>query len=153
MIVAIPANLPRMPPVWNSPENISVLHPNAALTHWPLGDLNKILDKLISVTGGWSISCKSTLVQVMAWCRQATSHYLSQCWPSSLLPYGVSRPQCVSFDDAIWRHKSGSTLAQHQWVMWHLHALISQEILTKSIRNVWKLQFWNYCHISQGPKR
>ena len=24
---------------------------------------------------------KSALVQVMAWCRQATSHYLSQCWP------------------------------------------------------------------------
>ena len=23
---------------------------------------------------------KSTLVQVMAWCHQATSHYLSQCW-------------------------------------------------------------------------
>ena len=29
---------------------------------------------------------QSTLVQVMAWCRQATSHYLSQCWPRSLLP-------------------------------------------------------------------
>ena len=27
---------------------------------------------------------KSTLVQVMAWCRQATSHYLNQCWPRSL---------------------------------------------------------------------
>ena len=26
---------------------------------------------------------KSTLVQVMAWCRQATSHYLNQCWPKS----------------------------------------------------------------------
>ena len=26
---------------------------------------------------------KSTLVQVMAWCRQATSHYLSQCWPDA----------------------------------------------------------------------
>ena len=38
---------------------------------------------------------KSTLVQVMAWCRQATSHYLSQCWPSSLSPYGVTRPQWV----------------------------------------------------------
>ena len=38
---------------------------------------------------------KSTLVQVMAWCRQATSHYLSQCWPRSLSPYGVTRPQCV----------------------------------------------------------
>ena len=39
---------------------------------------------------------KSTLVQVMAWCRQATSHYLSRCWLSSLLPYGVSRPQWVN---------------------------------------------------------
>ena len=38
---------------------------------------------------------KSTLVQVMAWCRQATSHYLSQCWPRSLSPYGVTRPQWV----------------------------------------------------------
>ena len=38
---------------------------------------------------------KSTLVQVMAWCRQATSHYLSQCWPSSMSPYGVTKPQWV----------------------------------------------------------
>ena len=38
---------------------------------------------------------KSTLVQVMAWCRQATSHYLSQCWPHSLSPYGGIRPQWV----------------------------------------------------------
>ena len=34
---------------------------------------------------------KSTLVQVMAW----TSHYLSQCWPRSLLPYDVTKPQWV----------------------------------------------------------
>ena len=27
---------------------------------------------------------KSTLVQLMAWCHQATSHYLSQYWPRSL---------------------------------------------------------------------
>ena len=31
----------------------------------------------------------------MAWCRQATSHYLSQCWPRSRSPYGVTRPQWV----------------------------------------------------------
>ena len=36
---------------------------------------------------------KSTLIQVMAWCRQATSHYLIQFWPSSMSPYGVTRPQ------------------------------------------------------------
>ena len=66
--------------------------------------------QVISVIGGWVISSeiafrwmplvltddKSTLVQVMAWCRQATSHYLSQCWPRSLSPYGVTRPQWVS---------------------------------------------------------
>ena len=38
---------------------------------------------------------KSTLVQVMAWCRQATSHYLSQCW--SMSPNGVTRPQWVKY--------------------------------------------------------
>ena len=31
---------------------------------------------------------KSTLVQVMAWCCQAPSHYLSQCWPKSMLLLG-----------------------------------------------------------------
>ena len=64
----------------------------------------------ILVTDGWGTSGEialiwmsvdftgdqSTLVQVMAWCRQATSHYLSQCWPRSLTPYGVTRPQCIN---------------------------------------------------------
>ena len=61
------------------------------------------------MTDGWGISCKialrwmpldltddkSTLIQVMAWCHQATSHYLSQCWPRFMSPYGVTRPQWV----------------------------------------------------------
>ena len=69
-----------------------------------------IIFKRILVIDGWSISCeialiwmsldlnyeKSTLVQVMAWCHQAISHYLSQCWPRSLSPYGVTRPQWVN---------------------------------------------------------
>ena len=41
------------------------------------------------------INDKSTVVQVMAWCLQATSHYLSQCWPRSRSPYGITRPQWV----------------------------------------------------------
>ena len=44
---------------------------------------------------------KSTLVQVMAWCRQATSHYLSQCWLSPLSPYGVISPQCETLKTKI----------------------------------------------------
>ena len=40
---------------------------------------------------------KSTLVQVVAWCPQATSHYLSQCWLRSLSPHGVTRLQWVEY--------------------------------------------------------
>ena len=40
---------------------------------------------------------KSTLVQVMAWCHQAASHYLNQCWPKSPMSYGVTRPQWVKY--------------------------------------------------------
>ena len=36
---------------------------------------------------------KSKLVQVMAWCCQATSHYLSQCWLTSMSPNKFTRPQ------------------------------------------------------------
>ena len=76
------------------------------LTDWPLGDLNEVILKLILVIDGWGISGeialnwmslelsddKSTFVQVMAWCCQATSRYLSLCWPRSMLPYGITRP-------------------------------------------------------------
>ena len=84
------------------------------LTHWPLGDFSEILDKQFSSSFNssmaersqpseialWWLSLdvtddKSTLVQVMAWCRQATSHYLNQCWPRSLSLYGITRPQWV----------------------------------------------------------
>ena len=68
-----------------------------------------VIFKQILVIDDWGISCeialtwksqdltddKLTLVQVMAWCHHTTSHYLSQCWPSSLSPYGVTRPQWV----------------------------------------------------------
>ena len=38
----------------------------------------------------------------MAWCHQATIHYLSQCWPRCMLPYGVTRPQWIK--SAISEH-------------------------------------------------
>ena len=34
----------------------------------------------------------AALVQVMAWCHQATSHYSGQCWFQSVEPYGGIRP-------------------------------------------------------------
>ena len=73
----------------------------------------KVIFKLTLVNGGWGISYefalrwmpqdltddKSTSVQVTAWCHQATSHYLSQCWPRSMSPNGVTRPQWVN---SLW---------------------------------------------------
>ena len=52
---------------------------------------------------------KSTLVQVMAWCRQATSHYRSQCWPRSMSPYDVTRSQWVNASHNI----PSSTITSH----------------------------------------
>ena len=70
----------------------------------------EVIFKLIFVIDGWDIPFEiairwllldltddqSTLVQVMAWCHEATSHYLSQCWPRSVSPYAVTRPQWVN---------------------------------------------------------
>ena len=39
---------------------------------------------------------KSTLLQVMAWCHQAPSHYLIQCWSKFMLQYGITRPQWLN---------------------------------------------------------
>ena len=39
---------------------------------------------------------KWTLIQVMAWWHQAPSHYLSQCWLTYMLWYGVIRPQLIN---------------------------------------------------------
>ena len=39
---------------------------------------------------------RPALVQVMAWCFQATTHYLNLCWPRSVLPYDVTGSQWVN---------------------------------------------------------
>ena len=57
---------------------------------------------------------KSTLVQVMAWCRQATSHYLNQCWPRSPTPYGITRPPFLP-SDAIWLLVGTELEPEQQW--------------------------------------
>ena len=58
-------------------------------------------------------SVKATLVQVMAWCHQAPSHYLSQSWPRSTLPYGITRPQRVKVNRP-WYHQVTSAA---RWIM------------------------------------
>ena len=62
---------------------------------------------------------KSALVEVMAWCRQATSHYLNQCWPRSLPPYGVTRPQWVNEGAQVCTSLEHSYVLNHDaWLRW-----------------------------------
>ena len=59
----------------------------------------------------WQVSIGSGL----AWCRRAASHYLSQCWPRSMLLHGVPRPHWVNSlwpSDAIGRQGTESALAR-----------------------------------------
>ena len=98
-------------------------------------NFREVIFKLTLVIDGWCISCeivltwmphvltdeKSTLVQVMAWCRQATSHYLSQCWHSFLSPYAVTRPQWVNGMElnhcCCHRSNFGPLLAIHKLII------------------------------------
>ena len=59
-----------------------------------------IMSTSLEIPLGWMLQSafddKSTVVQVMAWCCQATSRYLNQCWSNTMLPYAISRPQWVN---------------------------------------------------------
>ena len=55
---------------------------------------------------------KSTMVQEMAGCHQATSHYLSQC----MLLYGITRPQRVKLLIETWVLLQFSIVHPHQLI-------------------------------------
>ena len=84
-----------------------------SFTHWPLGNLDAIekcyfpfclsigilrssYENALWWTPQELTDDKSTLIKVIAWWRQATSHYLSQCWPRSKSPYGITWAQWVN---------------------------------------------------------
>ena len=68
---------------------------------------------------------KATLIQVMAWCYQTTSHCLSQCCPSSLSLHGITRPQWVKGYNirllSAWLTQptpSPLSLSDQIWLIW-----------------------------------
>ena len=98
-----------------------------SLTHLSLGDVTVILKvqflNLSYKRVAWALAMKllggmphnltnekSTLVQAMAWCLQATSHYLSQRWPKSMPQNGITRSQwdkpveSLVFNNIVWYH-------------------------------------------------
>ena len=61
-----------------------------------VGSFRSSYDNILRWMPGNLVVDQSTLAQVMAWCHEATSHYLSQCLPRSMSPYGTTRPQWVN---------------------------------------------------------
>ena len=74
---------------------------------------------------------KSTLVQIMAWCRQQ-SNYLSQCLPRYILsPYGFTRPQWVNNRSLLWvmvypnKPLPDTMMTQSEFWWWSLNSAVS----------------------------
>ena len=116
---------------------------SCTLTHWSLGawrcgsNFKHIIFQLIIRKVVWTheIALRwmlknltndiSTLVQVMAWCRQAPSYCLSQCWPWSMSLYDITRPQWVNW---LWWTVGICyylTMVKSTYVIWHHQAPMS----------------------------
>ena len=64
--------------------------------------LIKILLKFVHMG---QIANKSPLVQVLVWYHHAPNQYLDQCWPKSMMPHDITRPQWVK--GATWQKPMG----------------------------------------------
>ena len=110
---------------------------------------------------------QSALVQVMAWCCQATSHYLNQKWPRLMIPFGKTRAQWVNslwLSEAIWWQRYRSILAQVMAFAWLHQAIAWTNVDLSPIRSsyihpcmipqaqnlAWKLLDKHFVQISQG---
>ena len=121
-------------------------------------NFRSMIFKLILVIDGSCVSCeiavrwisldftddKSTLVQVMAWCREATSHYLSQCWLRFMLPYDVNRQQGVNKD---YRLVFGACAINHIDIKPRdivIHPLINGDLVKSPLMKAWiMMTSWN----------
>ena len=146
------------------------------LTHWPLDDFNKFETSNFQTSfnySGWGIFCetairwmsldptgdKLTLVQVITWCLQGTSHYLSQCWPRSMSPCGIPRPQWVNM--VKWNKMIQSSLLTW-WSSWHLMKMRASlfeilftafNILVSEFNSLWPSDtLWSQALLSVGSK-
>ena len=106
------------------------------------------------------IDNKSTMVQIMAWCHQTSSHNPVHCWPKSVSPYGITTPQWLNtwIDDLYdtrachtsgpyWDcHIRGTSISlqwrHNAWVRWRLNSpasrLFTQPFIQAQIKGQWR---------------
>ena len=100
---------------------------------------------------------RSTLAQVMAWCRQATSHYLSQCWPRFISPYGFTSSQWVNTCHLEFNlvnmeiygagNRNTSLPKSRTYLFCIFNIMVAQSLTTQWARASTSTQWVNTCHL------
>ena len=80
------------------------------------------------------INEKLALDEMIAWCHQATSHYMSQCWPRSMLPYGITNTQWVT----SWR----KTIFHWLQLQWSVQPIFLLSNFSLGLGDVFVLNTW-----------
>ena len=85
---------------------------------------------------------KSTLDQVKVLCHQATSHNLNQCWPRSVLPYGVTRPSWHEWVKEHFSNRLTFLLDFYSILFYGILLMIKSDFLMASA--IWSQILLNY---------
>ena len=92
---------------------------------------------------------QSTLVQVIVWCRQATSHSHSQCWPRSMSPYGVTRPEWVKWQHVFLPGESPtSAMLDYRWLWARLCFFSANASLPEPLLAYCQLDSWEHISVN-----
>ena len=70
----------------------------------------------------------------MAWCLQATNHYLSQCWPKPMSPYMASQGlnELTRMDDEDVVVRTTKVKSKKQCVIWNIDVKKSEDRMYRS---------------------
>ena len=89
---------------------------------------------------------QATLVQVMTWCHQAITHYLGQCWPSSMSPC-INQKDIYFMELWLWIYLKSKRIAQYyrqtsnirctKYHNWDVSSLITRVAPWDSDRRRW----------------
>ena len=140
------------------------------LTHWPLRDMTDII-KVQLPNSCYELICralsceiiarwipqnilddKSTLVLVMAWCRQAPSHNQTQCWPRYMMSYSVTRPHWVAADGD--GNNDDETMCKYYHGLLYFPAIIcllyriQLEVICICNSKWWLYMWWSVCSLT-----
>ena len=124
---------------------------DACASRWCPTDANPSAPMVRAVSTFSFVLKEEMKTSVMAWCRQATSHYLSQWWPRSLSPYGITRPQWVNSRSLCICHR---TVSSAHPMLTYLRVESVWPIKDGSKRNPrWQHSRDSLPNVSKGSKR